>query len=63
MARYIAVLSDASRFLEPGGFVVFELDSRRASEAAALAVRHHWVEVRIVRDLSGRERVLVARRP
>ena len=63
MARYIAVLSDASRFLEPGGFVVLELDSRRAGETAALAVRHHWVDLRIVRDLSGRERVLVARRP
>lgn len=63
MARYIAVLSDASRFLEPGGFVVLELDSRRAGEAAALAVSHHWVDLRIVRDLSGRERVLVARRP
>lgn len=63
MARYNAILAESPRFLEPGGLVVLELDARRAGETAERARRLGWLDIRILRDLSGRERVLVARSP
>lgn len=61
MARYAALLTSAPAVLEPGGWVVVEVDARRAGRTADLAVAQGFVEVRLVRDLAGRERVLVAR--
>ncbi|MEQ1690430.1 MAG: peptide chain release factor N(5)-glutamine methyltransferase [Gemmatimonas sp.] len=61
MARYEVQLANAARYLEPGGWVVFEVDARRASETAARAEQHGWIDVRLVRDLSGRDRVLIAK--
>lgn len=61
LARYDVLLAGANRYLETGGFVVLEVDSRRARDTAALAERYGWLDVRLHRDLSGRERVLVAR--
>jgi len=61
MARYDVLLAESQRFLEPGGVLVLELDARRAGETAARAERLGWLDIRILRDLSDRERVLVAR--
>lgn len=63
MARYHVMLARGARYLEPTGMVVLEVDSRRAVETAALATQYGWDAVQLVRDLSGRDRVLVARRP
>lgn len=63
MARYAVLLAGAARLLEPGGFIVLEVDARRATETAQLAQQCGWEHVRLVRDLSDRERVLVARSP
>jgi release factor glutamine methyltransferase len=63
MARYDVLLAESPRFLEPDGVVVLEVDARRAGETAARAERLGWLDIRILRDLSGRERVLVARCP
>jgi release factor glutamine methyltransferase len=63
MARYDVLLAESQRFLEPGGFLVLEVDSRRAGETASRASGLGWVDIRLVRDLAGRERVLVARCP
>jgi release factor glutamine methyltransferase len=63
MARYDVLLANGGRYLEPHGLVVLEVDSRRAVETAALATQYGWDAVQLVRDLSGRDRVLVARRP
>lgn len=62
MARYQALLSGAPRILEPGGWIVLELDTRRARQTAALAEQSGFEAVQVIADLSGRERVLVARR-
>lgn len=61
MARYATLLAGAGAVLEPGGWVVCEVDARRAGRTADLAVALGFVEVRLVRDLAGRERVLIAR--
>lgn len=61
MARYDALLAGAPGCLEPGGWLVLEVDARRAGETAQRASRAGFVDVRLVQDLSGRDRVLVAR--
>ena len=63
MSRYDVMLAEGRRYLEPEGALVLEVDARRAGETAARAIRYGWLGVRLVRDLAGRERVLVARRP
>lgn len=63
MARYRVLVAGAAAHLEPGGWLVLEVDARRAEATAALARDAGLDDVRVVRDLSGRDRVLVARRP
>jgi release factor glutamine methyltransferase len=63
MAVSADIIRGAPDVLEPGGLLVMELDSRRASLAAELALasgRYRDVSVRL--DLAGRERFLIARR-
>jgi len=60
MARYEAILAGAHGLLEPFGWVVFEVDARRAQQTAALAATRGYQQVQVVRDLTGRERVLLA---
>jgi release factor glutamine methyltransferase len=58
-----ALIRGAAAVLEPGGLLALEVDSRRASLAAELALadgRYRDVSVRL--DLAGRERILLARR-
>jgi release factor glutamine methyltransferase len=58
-----AVVAGAPRWLAPGASLVVELAPHQALPAAALARRAGLVDVRTEKDLAGRERVLVARRP
>ncbi len=60
MARYDALLAGAHELLEPFGWLVFEVDARRAQLTAALATTRGYQQVQVVRDLTGRERVLLA---
>lgn len=56
------LLKQASVWLAPGGTVVIEIDDRRGGDARAAATRAGLVDVRVVRDLTGADRALVARR-
>jgi len=49
-------------WLAPGGLLAVELDERRVATAAEEALEW-YEEVRVVRDLAGRERIVTARRP
>lgn len=60
MARYTAILAGAHELLEPFGWVVFEVDARRAQRTAALATMQGYQQIQVVRDLTGRERVVLA---
>jgi len=63
MAATAAIVAAAPDVLEPGGLLALEVDARRASLAAELALadgRYRDVAVRL--DLAGRERILLARR-
>ena len=62
MARYAAIVASAPAVLEAGGWLVFECDSRRAGRVAGLLrASARWDDVRVARDLVGRERVCVGR--
>jgi release factor glutamine methyltransferase len=62
MERYEVLLAGAPDYLEPKGWVVLEVDARRAQVTAAIAERDgRYTDIRIVQDLSQRDRVLIAR--
>jgi release factor glutamine methyltransferase len=61
MARYDVIIAGAPPLLEPGGWLVLEVDARRAGQTAELAITRGYQQVQLVRDLAGRERVLIAR--
>ena len=59
---YESLAEDASRWLRDGGVLAVEIGASQASDVAkALGVGFGDVEVR--RDLAGRDRIVVARRP
>ncbi len=53
------VVDGAARWLCPGGVLVLEVASQRAERSAAFAAGAGFADVRIERDLAGRERVVV----
>ncbi len=62
MAAIEEIVGSAPSWLRPGGAMVVEIDPPQAAAAAEAAHRAGFARVRIDRDLSGRERMLVARR-
>jgi release factor glutamine methyltransferase len=57
------ILAGAAERLEPGGALVMEVDSGHAAEAASLAGDAGLQDARVVKDLTGRPRIVVARAP
>jgi release factor glutamine methyltransferase len=57
-----ALLLEGLRVLRPGGWLLLELDCRRARAVGSRASALGWREVRTIKDLFGRERFLLARR-
>jgi release factor glutamine methyltransferase len=63
MATIAGLVREAAQALAPGGLLALEVDARRASLAAELAATHGAYDgIRVERDLTGRERFVVARR-
>ena len=61
MAAIAAIVKGGAPLLEPGGLLALEVDSRRASLAAELvATDGRYRDVRVMRDLAGRERIVMA---
>ncbi len=63
LARYEVLVQDARACLEPGGWLVLELDANRADPVAAMATVAGYDVVQVKQDLAGRDRVLLARTP
>lgn len=59
---YRRILVDALEWLRPGGLLGVELDERMARIAAAEA-EEWYQQVRVVSDLTGRDRIVVAQKP
>lgn len=63
MRDIACIIHGAHTVLEAGGLLALEIDSRRASLAAELALADgHYRDVSVRLDLAGRERFLLARR-
>lgn len=63
MAAIEVIVRDGAHILEPGGLLAVEVDARRASLAAEVAMSDgRYRDVRIEQDLAGRERILMATR-
>jgi release factor glutamine methyltransferase len=63
MATIAGLVREAAHALAAGGLLALEVDARRASLAAELAATHGAYDgIRVERDLTGRERFVVARR-
>lgn len=63
LAATARLVREAAGLLAPHGVLALEVDARRAATVAALAVAHGaYADVRVVQDLTGRERFVVARR-
>ena len=63
LAASARLVHDAAASLAPRGVLALEVDCRRAEMVAELARTHGaYVDVRVVLDLTGRERFVVARR-
>jgi release factor glutamine methyltransferase len=55
------LVREAAEVLETGGLLALEIDARRASLAAEIAMSDgHYRDVSLERDLAGRERILLA---
>jgi release factor glutamine methyltransferase len=63
LARYQVLVRDARALLEPGGWLILELDANRAAPVAAMAATAGYDVVQVKQDLAGRDRVLLARTP
>ncbi len=57
------LIAEAPGWLRPGGWLLMEVDAARAAEAASRCRAAGYVEVEVVRDLAGRDRVVIARYP
>lgn len=57
------LIDDATRWLAPGGWLLLEVADSRAAATAARANTAGLTDAAVVRDLAGRDRVVVARRP
>lgn len=63
MAVIEGLIHGAANVLEPDGLLALEVDSRRASLAAEIAMSDgRYRDVAVERDLAGRDRILLARR-
>lgn len=58
-----ALLAAAGTWLRPGGTLVLEIDERRGADAVRAAASAGLVDVVLVRDLTGADRAVRARRP
>ncbi|GAB1341825.1 peptide chain release factor N(5)-glutamine methyltransferase [Gemmatimonas sp.] len=63
LARYAELVHGARRVLEPGGWLVLELDANRAAPVVTMAEAAGYDAVQVKQDLAGRDRVLLARAP
>ena len=57
------ILADAPTWLAVHGVLVVEIGEEQGPRVLELAVEAGLVEARVERDLAGRDRALVARRP
>jgi len=58
---YRRIAGNARRFLLPDGFLCLELGDGQRPDVERMCVENGWMVVHVVKDLQGKERVIVAR--
>jgi release factor glutamine methyltransferase len=56
---YRIILTKSKKALRPGGLVAFEINEKYGREVYALFQSHAFADVRIVKDLSQKDRIVV----
>lgn len=56
---YRAITSGAARHLEPGGRLIVEIGPTQAASVSALFAANGFADIKVMRDLDGRDRVVV----
>ena len=59
---YRRIISDAPKFLVDGGFLAVEVGINQAAAVKTLMERENFIDVKIFKDLSGTERVVIGRK-
>lgn len=63
LACYRRIISNASPYLKPGGYLIFEIGDNQAEQVQHLLQNQNGLDtIEFVKDLSGRERVISTRR-
>lgn len=60
---YRDILASAPKHLDPNGRLIVEIGPTQAAEVSALFVMAGMVDIHVVQDLDGRDRVVAGRRP
>jgi release factor glutamine methyltransferase len=58
-----AIASDASRWLQPGGWLVLEIGTGQGGSVASILTAAGFTDVEVRPDLAGHDRIALARRP
>lgn len=58
---YRRITEQAGKFLNPGGYLIFEIGHDQGDEVSQLLVLHGYTEVRVIRDLAGLDRVCMGK--
>lgn len=63
LEAYRRIAQAAPSYLDPGGRLLLEIGPTQAPDVKALLVQAGLGEIRVARDLDGRDRVVIARKP
>lgn len=63
LEAYLRIVADAALLLRPGGGIALEIGYDQADELKKQLRHHGFVAIEIIRDLSGNDRVALARKP
>lgn len=58
---YRRIVEQAGSFLNPGGYLIFEIGHDQGEEVAGLLQLHGYTDVRVVKDLAGLDRVCMGK--
>lgn len=60
---YRRIVSHSTEYLEPGGWLFFEIGYDQGEKVSALMEAEKYMEINIIKDLAGLDRVVMGRRP
>ncbi len=59
---YRAIVNLSENILKPGGRIYFEINEAKGEEMKELLYRHHYSEIKVVKDINGKNRIITGRK-